>query len=104
MRYNSDTPDVTWVCVFCKRGPHCVGGFGGEPAGDLFGPYRVPLTPPNDDTPPLGTPSDQEIAEEQKRRSGGKFPKSLRACDSAETFVAKVAKKVLSRFYLISSW
>jgi hypothetical protein len=28
--------DGTWICVFCKRGPHS------ESLGDLFGPYFVP--------------------------------------------------------------
>lgn len=39
-RYDAQTADTTWICVFCKRGPHCEGGLGGQPAGDLFGPYR----------------------------------------------------------------
>ncbi|XP_034654805.1 uncharacterized protein CG5098 isoform X1 [Drosophila subobscura] len=34
-RYDADTTDSTWICVFCKRGPHKMG------LGDLFGPYLV---------------------------------------------------------------
>ncbi|KAI8039668.1 uncharacterized protein CG5098 isoform X1 [Drosophila gunungcola] len=34
-RYDADTTDSTWICVFCKRGPHKQG------LGDLFGPYLV---------------------------------------------------------------
>jgi len=34
-RYDADTTDSTWICVFCKRGPHKLG------LGDLFGPYLV---------------------------------------------------------------
>ncbi|XP_028174511.1 uncharacterized protein CG5098-like [Ostrinia furnacalis] len=35
LRYDATTPDVTWLCVFCERGPHAAG------LGDLFGPYTV---------------------------------------------------------------
>lgn len=34
-KYDADTTDTTWMCVFCKRGPHRHG------LGDLFGPYLV---------------------------------------------------------------
>ncbi|XP_059225775.1 uncharacterized protein CG5098-like [Stomoxys calcitrans] len=34
-KYDADTADSTWICVFCKRGPHKKG------LGDLFGPYYV---------------------------------------------------------------
>ncbi|XP_017483121.1 PREDICTED: uncharacterized protein CG5098, partial [Rhagoletis zephyria] len=34
-KYDADTTDSTWICVFCKRGPHRMG------LGDLFGPYLV---------------------------------------------------------------
>ncbi|XP_026841732.1 uncharacterized protein CG5098 isoform X2 [Drosophila persimilis] len=36
-RYDADTTDSTWICVFCKRGPHKMG------LGDLFGPYLVSI-------------------------------------------------------------
>lgn len=32
-KYDADTADSTWICVFCKYGPHKMG------LGDLFGPY-----------------------------------------------------------------
>uniref|UniRef100_A0A1A9Z585 PHD-type domain-containing protein n=1 Tax=Glossina pallidipes TaxID=7398 RepID=A0A1A9Z585_GLOPL len=32
-KYDADTTDSSWICVFCKRGPHKMG------LGDLFGPY-----------------------------------------------------------------
>lgn len=32
-KYDADTTDKTWICVFCKMGPHKYG------LGDLFGPY-----------------------------------------------------------------
>ncbi|XP_060802893.1 uncharacterized protein CG5098 isoform X3 [Amyelois transitella] len=35
LRYDATTPDATWLCVFCERGPHAAG------LGDLFGPYTV---------------------------------------------------------------
>ncbi|XP_059614454.1 uncharacterized protein CG5098 [Phlebotomus argentipes] len=34
-KYDADTTDATWMCVFCKFGPHKMG------LGDLFGPYTV---------------------------------------------------------------
>lgn len=34
-KYDADTTDTTWMCVFCKMGPHRMG------LGDLFGPYIV---------------------------------------------------------------
>lgn len=34
-RYDADTADSTWICVFCKCGPHKKG------LGDLFGPYII---------------------------------------------------------------
>lgn len=36
-RYDADTTDSSWICVFCKRGPHKLG------LGDLFGPYLVSI-------------------------------------------------------------
>lgn len=33
MKYDAATTDKTWMCVFCKMGPHKFG------LGDLFGPY-----------------------------------------------------------------
>ncbi|XP_050323843.1 uncharacterized protein CG5098 isoform X2 [Bactrocera neohumeralis] len=36
-KYDADTTDSTWICVFCKRGPHRMG------LGDLFGPYLVTI-------------------------------------------------------------
>lgn len=34
-KYDADTRDKSWVCVFCKLGPHKYG------LGDLFGPFIV---------------------------------------------------------------
>lgn len=44
-KYDADTADSTWICVFCKRGPHKMG------LGDLFGPYIASL----EDTDENGT-------------------------------------------------
>lgn len=35
LRYDASTPDLTWLCVFCRRGPHA------DSLGDLFGPYQL---------------------------------------------------------------
>lgn len=94
-RYDSHTPDATWICVFCKRGPHCEGGLGGEPAGDLYGPYIISSASVENIGSPRGVPSDKDIVEEQKRRGGGKQA-SIRATGGAEQFVQKIARKVLN--------
>lgn len=38
MKYDADTTDASWMCVFCKMGPHKCG------LGDLFGPYIMTTT------------------------------------------------------------
>lgn len=38
MKYDAATTDKTWMCVFCKMGPHKFG------LGDLFGPYILSTT------------------------------------------------------------
>uniref|UniRef100_A0A2H1WR74 SFRICE_022209 n=1 Tax=Spodoptera frugiperda TaxID=7108 RepID=A0A2H1WR74_SPOFR len=35
LRYDASTPDATWLCAFCQRGPHAAS------LGDLFGPYTL---------------------------------------------------------------
>lgn len=37
-KYDAETTDASWMCVFCKLGPHKMG------LGDLFGPYVVTTT------------------------------------------------------------
>lgn len=34
-KYDADTTDTSWMCVFCKMGPHK------QRLGDLFGPYII---------------------------------------------------------------
>ena len=66
---------------------------GGEPAGDLFGPYI--LTIPQEASPDPRDPKDSEVVAEQKRRGGGKQA-SLRATGGVEQFIKEVGKKVKS--------
>ncbi|XP_057666666.1 uncharacterized protein CG5098 isoform X1 [Diorhabda carinulata] len=46
-KYDAQTRDATWICAFCKRGPHASQLTGPtfdrniEPPGDLFGPYFI---------------------------------------------------------------
>ncbi|XP_046959824.1 proteoglycan 4 isoform X2 [Vanessa cardui] len=37
LRYDASTPDASWLCAFCERGPHSSG------LGDLFGPYAIDI-------------------------------------------------------------
>lgn len=42
VKYDATTADASWVCVFCKLGPHAASpAAGARPLGDLFGPYAV---------------------------------------------------------------
>ena len=90
-RYAAHTTDRTWICVFCKNGPHCSVGGGGT-SGDLFGPYL--LTPPDKlDVNGDGSADERDITEEQKR-SGGRNKRSLRGAHMVEQFCQKMSRKV----------
>ncbi|KAH0541117.1 uncharacterized protein CG5098 [Cotesia glomerata] len=108
-RYDAHTTDSTWVCVFCKQGPHyVVPGDPSRPHPNLAGPHIAPGTY----TVPAGVLSDlfgpyligkerleesilsadeQEITTEQKK--GGKNKRSLRYAGLADMFSAKMGKK-----------
>jgi len=96
-RYDAHTTDRTWVCVFCKNGPHCSVGGGGA-SGDLFGPYL--LTPPDKlDVNADGSADERDITEEQKR-SGGRNKRSLRGAQMVEQFCQKMSRKVTCRMHI----
>ncbi|KAL3273013.1 hypothetical protein HHI36_014469 [Cryptolaemus montrouzieri] len=46
-KYDAQTKDATWICVFCKKGPHTseipqvTNLVCSYPSGDLFGPYYI---------------------------------------------------------------
>ncbi|XP_076632891.1 uncharacterized protein LOC143347546 isoform X2 [Colletes latitarsis] len=108
-RYDAHTTDSTWVCVFCKQGPHSVipgdpsrphpnlagphiaPGTYTVPAGvlsDLFGPYLIGKERLEDG---ILSADEQEITIEQKK--GGKNKRSLRYAGLADQFTAKMGKK-----------
>ncbi|CAL1687075.1 unnamed protein product [Lasius platythorax] len=108
-RYDAHTTDSTWVCVFCKQGPHSVvpgdpsrphpnlagphiaTGTYTVPAGvlsDLFGPYLIGKDRLEDG---ILSADEQEITTEQKK--GGKNKRSLRYAGLADQFSAKMGKK-----------
>ncbi|XP_046604181.1 transcription factor 20 [Neodiprion virginianus] len=108
-RYDAHTTDSTWVCVFCKQGPHSVvpgdparphpnlsgphiaAGTYMVPAGvlsDLFGPYLIGKERLEDG---VMSADEQEITTEQKK--GGKNKRSLRHAGLADQFAAKMGKK-----------
>ncbi|XP_067006189.2 uncharacterized protein CG5098 isoform X2 [Anabrus simplex] len=97
-RYDAHTTDPTWICVFCKRGPHSALGQGGLGSGDLFGPYLVGKEKAEDGgtgSPFIGcepSADEKDITEEQKR--GGKNKRSLRGAEMVEQFRQKMSKKV----------
>ncbi|EFN84407.1 Retinoic acid-induced protein 1 [Harpegnathos saltator] len=115
-RYDAHTPDSTWVCVFCKQGPHSI--IPGDPSrphpnlagphiasgtytvpagvsGDLFGPYLIGKDRLEDGKERLEdgilSADEQEITREQKK--GGKNKRSLRYAGLADQFSAKMGKK-----------
>ncbi|XP_036144971.1 uncharacterized protein CG5098, partial [Monomorium pharaonis] len=108
-RYDAHTTDSTWVCVFCKQGPHSVvpgdpsrphpnlagphiaTGTYTVPAGvlsDLFGPYLIGKERLEDG---ILSADEQEIMTEQKK--GSKNKRSLRYAGLADQFSAKMGKK-----------
>ncbi|XP_012064283.1 PREDICTED: uncharacterized protein CG5098 [Atta cephalotes] len=108
-RYDAHTTDSTWICVFCKQGPHSVipgdssrphpnlagphiaTGTYTVPAGvlsDLFGPYLIGKERLEDG---ILSADEQEITTEQKK--GGKNKRSLRYAGLADQFSAKMGKK-----------
>lgn len=108
-RYDAHTTDSTWVCVFCKQGPHSV--VPGDPSrphpnlagphivpgtymvpsgvlSDLFGPYLIGKERLEDG---ILSADEQELMIEQKK--GGKNKRSLRYAGLADQFSAKMGKK-----------
>ncbi|XP_015172938.1 PREDICTED: uncharacterized protein LOC107064599 isoform X2 [Polistes dominula] len=109
-RYDAHTTDSTWVCVFCKQGPHSVipgdpsrphpnlagphiaPGSYTVPAGvlsDLFGPYLIGKERLEDGI--LSADDEHELTIEQKK--GGRNKRSLRYAGLAEQFSAKMSRK-----------
>ncbi|XP_049774320.1 nascent polypeptide-associated complex subunit alpha, muscle-specific form isoform X2 [Schistocerca cancellata] len=84
-RYDAHTSDPTWICVFCKSGPHSALG-----SGDLFGPYLV--SRPERELP--ASADEKDIVEEQSRGgSGTRGKRSLRTAHMVEHFHQKMSKK-----------
>ncbi|KAK7792268.1 hypothetical protein R5R35_013302 [Gryllus longicercus] len=97
-RYDSVTTDPTWICVFCKQGPHTKTDRGTIGNGDLFGPYLVGKE--KCDEGGAGNPfsgcepsaDERDITEAQKK--GNKNKKSLRGAEMIEQFHQKMSKKI----------
>ncbi|XP_063699664.1 uncharacterized protein CG5098 [Culicoides brevitarsis] len=43
VKYDDQTTDHTWICIFCKKGPHK------DRLGDLFGPYIIESEPKSEE-------------------------------------------------------
>uniref|UniRef100_A0A6P7G1I5 Uncharacterized protein CG5098 isoform X1 n=1 Tax=Diabrotica virgifera virgifera TaxID=50390 RepID=A0A6P7G1I5_DIAVI len=86
-KYDAQTRDATWICAFCKRGPHASELAGPtvdrniEPPGDLFGPYFITTQCPEFERR-LDDPYDRQF----------KSKKITKALDEAAT-VASRSKK-----------
>lgn len=83
-RYDAHTTDYTWICVFCKRGPHY------NALGDLFGPYIITKDENNSICDFSG--DEKDISDAQKR--GGRNKKSIRSNNMVDHF-QKMSKKVI---------
>ncbi|KAK6623786.1 hypothetical protein RUM44_010642 [Polyplax serrata] len=83
-RYDAHTTDHSWVCVFCKKGPHY------NTLGDLFGPYIISKEESNSSTCDFSG-DEKDISDAQKR--GGRNKKSLRSNNMVEHF-QKMSKKL----------
>jgi len=87
-KYDSRTVDPSWVCVFCKLGPHQSG------LGDLFGPYVVS----REETSDVGEDSADEIDIADMQRRGGRNKRSIRANNLVEHF-QKMSGMVSNAFF-----
>lgn len=91
-KYDADTTDTTWMCVFCKRGPHRHG------LGDLFGPYLVrmageefeQLVQQQHQQQLVAEGAADEVVDVWRRRPGGQggvqrrtLPTTVSGCSSA---------------------
>lgn len=90
-KYDASTRDTTWICAFCKLGPHCSASINkklsynspGIPAlGDLFGPYVI-----GTDTP------EYERRFEDPYDKQFKSKKQNRAIEAASSSVKATGKK-----------
>lgn len=85
-KYDAQTKDATWICVFCKKGPHTnekmITDNTSLPSGDLFGPYFISMD-----------------CEEYERRLEDPYDKNfkskkiIKVLDSSRQPPAKKAKK-----------
>lgn len=78
-KYDAQTRDATWICVFCKRGPHATdpnlsgpSRFNASviipPPGDLFGPYVISTDSPEYQRR-LDDPYDQQFRSKKVARA-----------------------------------
>ncbi|KAJ8938774.1 hypothetical protein NQ318_009129 [Aromia moschata] len=93
-KYDAQTKDASWICAFCKRGPHASEltgpSSGGEviPPGDLFGPYVIGTRCPEFERR-LDDPYDRQFRSKKvaraldEPRAAGKKPKR-KPSDAAE--------------------
>ncbi|XP_071052323.1 uncharacterized protein CG5098-like isoform X2 [Onthophagus taurus] len=91
-KYDAQTKDVSWICVFCKRGPHSTdvsllpNSNQFYPPGDLFGPYVITNNCPEFERK-LNDPYDKQF----------KSKKIARVLDAQNTAIAptsNVAPKI----------
>ncbi|KAF5277218.1 hypothetical protein FQR65_LT03924 [Abscondita terminalis] len=78
-KYDAQTRDATWICVFCKRGPHATDPNLSGPSrfnnstfipapGDLFGPYIITTDSPEYQRR-LDDPYDQQFKSKKVARA-----------------------------------
>lgn len=70
-RYDAVTTDISWMCVFCKLGPHKYG------LGDLFGPFI--LSTESEDFQLAQIDPKDDVFESHRNKTHMVFPHSLTA-------------------------
>ncbi|XP_019760861.1 uncharacterized protein CG5098 isoform X3 [Dendroctonus ponderosae] len=92
-KYDAERKDASWICAFCKRGPHASEFTGPSvatevpPPGDLFGPYFI-----TNQCPEFEKRLDDVFDRQFKSR---KISKALDAAAAAANSKSKKAKRKL---------
>ncbi|XP_055918154.1 uncharacterized protein CG5098 isoform X2 [Eupeodes corollae] len=86
-KYDAETADATWMCVFCKKGPHKFG------LGDLFGPYIITTKCEDFNSAERGENENEFVSRRKKCEMFQKTPYSLPVVPSAHSNESNNKKK-----------
>ncbi|XP_055838750.1 uncharacterized protein CG5098 isoform X2 [Episyrphus balteatus] len=86
-KYDAETADATWMCVFCKKGPHKFG------LGDLFGPYIITTKCEDFEAAERDEGENEFVSRRKKSEMFQKTPYSLPVVPSAHSNESNVNNK-----------